>query len=155
MKNKKASEFFAPDTFVFWIIYGIVLALVAVFFVIKVNKIGSSQSQIYEKIETYFLIQRFYSSRECFIQDQSHSLIDLDKFTQDTLHNCYKVSDGSMPAFKIRLVSTDTNFDKTIKTSNWNINFGAEERKSPRDRLVTSQNKIYNGVVTIEIQNAQ
>jgi len=158
MKFKKkamASEMFAPDTIMFWIIYGIVLGFVAIYFVIGISKLGYNQAQIHENLESFFLKQRFLKSANCFASERENigiNVLDFDKFNEERLENCYR-SDASIPAFNLVLQSSDTNIDKAIKTANWNPNRVLEQRESPRNILVLYQGKIYNGVMVIEIQN--
>lgn len=146
---------FAPDTIMFWIIYGVVLGFVAIYFVIGISKLGYNQAQIHGNLESFFLKQRFFKSTNCFMTEREstgNNVIDFDKFNEERLGNCYR-SDASMPAFNLVLQSSNASIDKIIKTTNWNPNRVLEQRESPRNILVLYQGKIYNGVMIIEIQN--
>ncbi len=154
--KKKASEMFAPDTIMFWIIYGVVLGFVAIYFVIGISKLGYNQSQIHGNLESFFLKQRFLKSANCFMTEREitgNNALNFDKFNEEQLRTCYSVSDNSMPAFNLVLQSSDSKIDKSIKTANWNPSRALEQRESPRNVLLLYQGKIYNGEMIIEIQN--
>lgn len=158
--NKKASsEMWAPDTILFWIIYGIALAFVALFFVLTISKIGSEQAKINGNIESLNLMQRLFKSPDCFAYNKDDILkirvIDADKFNEEKLNSCYKITDNTVSAFRLTLASYTTNIHNIIQTKNWNDNREFEEKKTPKDVLVYSQGKLYNGEITIEIQNLQ
>ena len=157
--NKKgtASEMFAPDTIIFWLIFGVVLGFVAIFFVIIISKTGSEQARISENLEMLNLISRFLESPNCFIYDKDgvllNNVIDVDKFNDDRLSSCYKTIDNTFPAFRIILNSETAKISKTIKTKNWNDNRGTEMPLKPKNAALYSEGKIYNGEMTFEIQN--
>ena len=46
-KGTAASEMWAPDTILFWIIFGIVLGFVAVVFVLIISKSSAEKAKIY------------------------------------------------------------------------------------------------------------
>ena len=156
-KGTAAPEMREPDTIIFWIIFGIVLGFVAIFFVIIVSKAGSEQAQINGNIESLFLMQRFFKSPNCFAYLKENVLlsgaIDADKFFDERLNDCYKVDEKEIPAFRLTLSSDSAAIFKVIKTSNWNDNRPFEEKQAPKNVLVYSQGKPYNGDMTIEIQN--
>lgn len=158
-KKGTASEMWAPDTIIFWIIYGVVVGFVAVFFVILISKMGSEQAKINENLESLNLMQRFFTSPNCFVYSKGGlvlgRVIDVDKFREETINNCYLIDENIISAFKITLRSGAANFYKTIKTRNWNDNRESEEERAPRNIIIYSQNKFYNGEITIEIQNLQ
>ena len=156
-KGTAASEMWAPDTIIFWLIFGVVLGFVAIFFVLIVSKIGSDQAQVYNNVESFFLMQRFIKSSNCFafLKENiiSNGAIDADKFSEERLNDCYKFNEKAMPAFRLTLSSESANLFKIIKTGNWNDNRPFEQRKSPVNVLVYSGSKPYNGDITIETQN--
>ena len=156
-KGIAASEMWAPDTIIFWLIFGIVLGITAIFFILIVAKIGTNQAQISDNIESLFLMQRFFKSSSCFAYLKENVLlngaIDADKFSEERLNDCYKVNEKTMPAFRLTLSLDSATIFKTIKTSNWNDNRPSEEKEAPKNVIVYFQEKPYNGDITIEIQN--
>ena len=154
-KKGTASEMWAPDTIIFWVIFGIMLGLTAVFFIIVVSKFGSGQATIQGNVESLNLMQRFFKLPSCFAYDKEVLIraIDADKFNEQQLNSCYVVNSKGLPAFKLNLKSEKGGVDKTAKTSNWNDNIGYEERKAPQNMLVYSNGKLYNGELIIEMQN--
>ena len=156
MKNKKANENFGIDSVFFYIITGVAIGFVAIFFVISMSKYSSTQATIPSGIEKDFLIERFLKSEKCFVSSKffgARNIIDVSKFTQESIDNCYPYSKEKIPAFQLQLISGDLMFDKRIKTFNWNDNRDISERKPPRTLFVDSNSKTSNGVMIIEIQN--
>lgn len=160
-KRGMASEMFAPDTIIFWLIFGVILGFVAMFFVLIVSKAGSEQARINENLESLNLVQRFFKSPECFIYSKEGismtRVIDAGKFTEENLNRCYKINENLFPAFRITLSSDSAKISKSIKTNNWNDNRESEERywKTQRDIFVYSQDRLYKGSILIDIQNVQ
>lgn len=158
--NKKAvaaSEMFAPDTIIFWIIFGVVLGFVTIIFVLLVSKSGAEKFKIYENLESLNLIQRFLKSPDCFIYLENGrtftNQIDFEKFSDERLNSCY-TSSKEMPAYKIILNSNIEDLNKVIKTKNWNDNRNYEERIS-KEVLIIRQNEIQKGNMEIEVQNVR
>ena len=156
-KGTAASEMWAPDTILFWIIFGIVLGFVAVVFVLIISKSSAEKAKIYENLESLYLMQRFFKSPDCFIYDKEgnirSSVIDFDKFNDERLNSCYKISGSILPAFRITLSSDVLRVSKSIKTSNWNDNRDYEEKITPKNIAIYYQNKMHKGKIEIEIQN--
>ena len=156
-KGTAASEMWAPDTILFWIIFGIVLGFVAIFFVVTISKIGFEQAKINENLESLFLMQRFLKSQDCFAYSKegtlSRAVIDADKFTEEMLSSCYIIAENTLPAFRLTLSLESAGISKAIKTKNWNDNRPFEEKKTPKNVVVHSGNKLQNGEILVEIQN--
>jgi len=95
-KKGTASEMWAPDTILFWIIYGVVVGFVAVFFVILVSKMGFEQAKINENLESLNLMQRFFTSPSCFVYSKEGLIlskaIDVDKFSEEVINSCYHIN---------------------------------------------------------------
>ena len=105
-KGTAASEMWAPDTIIFWLIFGVVLGFAAIFFVLIISKIGSEQAKINENIESLFLMERLLKSPDCFAYFKDGVLIksiDADKFTDEQLDSCYTINENTIPAFKLIL----------------------------------------------------
>ena len=157
-KKGTASELWAPDTILFWIVFGIVLGFVAIIFVLIVSKAGSEQAKINENLESLNLMQKFTKSTECFVYEKNEvvfqNTIDSGKFSQQTLDKCYLGNDKELPAFRLTLNSRTANILDIVKTANWNDNLQAEQKKQPKEILVYSQNKFHDGELIMEVQNA-
>lgn len=103
-------------------------------------------SYIPEGLEEYIFTQRFLNSKECFTyQDKDTSriypgIIDLEKFKQENLDNCYK-REGYMYAPEFRLIIND----KTIQTSDF-----ASNKKISKQILIFKDNKFENAELKIE-----
>lgn len=158
-KGAAASEMWAPDTILFWILYGVVVSFIGVYFLIIVSKISPEQIKMRGNVESFNLMQRFLKPANCFAYEEngvaSNKVIDYSKFSDDTLNSCYAISNDKFTAFRLTLDSLQVGLTKTIKTKNWNDNRRAESREYPKDILVYANNKLNNGELTIEIQNLQ
>lgn len=158
-RGTAASEMWAPDTILFWILFGIALGFSIIFFNITLAKDAAAQSKINENLESLNLMQRFFESPYCFIYNKEglllNNVIDIDKFTEERLNSCYKIADNTLPAFSITLNSETAKISKVIKTKNWNDNREFEDRMPPKEVQIHSGDKIQNGEMIIEIQNAR
>lgn len=156
-KGSAASEMWAPDTIVFWILYGLGLAFAAVYFVLILSKLGSEQTVIHENIDNLIFEQRFLKSQDCFLLNDDGvvrmGIVDSDKFNEQKLNSCYGQIMKAFPDFRLTLNSDFIKLTKTIKTTNWDDNKEFDERKAPIDVLTYYNNKLYNGELTIELQN--
>ena len=158
-KGTAASEMWAPDTIIFWIIFGIVLSLVAIVFVLIISKSGAEKAKIYENLESFNLMQRFLKSPNCFVFEKdeifSVGVIDYSTFNEQRLSSCYKTDQSTFPAFRLILSSDTGDIFKTIKTSNWNDNRNFEEKTTPKSVMIYSQDKSLKGKIEIEVQNVR
>lgn len=154
--KKGMSEFFPPDTVLFWIMFGIVLGFVSVALVLIVSKSGAEKAKIYENLESLNLMQRFLKSPDCFIYNREgtvlYNTIDYEKFNEQRMNSCYSTTKNSFPAFRITLSSDEGGLFSSINTDNWNDNRNFEE-KLKRNVMVFMQNKLQKGRMEIEIQN--
>ena len=154
--SKRATELWAADTFLWWIVFIIAVGFAAIGFSIFTYQIGSQQAQIRENLESYYLMQRFTKVSECFAYNPEGIIIpntiDLAIFTDSKLQTCYDSESAKMPAFKLTLIT-----DKTalIMTKNWNDKREAELTLASQPVLVYSGSKTSKGELKIEIQNLQ
>ncbi|HLC50421.1 MAG TPA: hypothetical protein VJI97_03250 [Candidatus Nanoarchaeia archaeon] len=154
--SKKASELWAADTFLWWIVFTIAVGFAAVGFSIFASQFGSGQAQIKENLESYYMMQRFTKSPDCFAYNPGGIIvpntIDAEKFTDSRLQTCYDSESAKMPAFRLTLTS-----DKSVvtMTKNWNGQRQSEVTLIPINVQVYSQGKISSGELKIEIQNLQ
>jgi len=156
-KGTAASEMWPADKILFWLIFGVALGFSIIYFNITLAKDAAAQSKINENIESLNLMQRFLESPDCFIYNKEglllNNVIDVDKFSEERLNNCYRIIDNTFPAFRITLNSKTAEISKVIKTKNWNDNREFEGEIAPKEIGVYSEDKIQNGEVVIEIQN--
>lgn len=159
-KKGTESEFWPADTLLFWLIFGIVLAFVAITFVFIISKSGAEKARIYYNLESLNIMQRFFKSQNCFVYEKEgitlYNVIDYNKFNEQRLNGCYawpNINQNIFLAFKINLKSDAANIANSIKTSNWNDNRPFEQKEFPRNVLIYADNKFQNGVMEIETQN--
>jgi hypothetical protein len=153
--SKKATELWAADTFLWWIVFIIAVGFAAIGFSIFTYQIGSQQAQIRENLESYYAMQRFIKSPECFAYNPEGIIvpnaIDSAKFTESILQKCYDSESAKMPAFRLTLTGMPT----PIMTKNWNDKRQSELELKPTSVSTYSKGKISDGELKIEIQNLQ
>ncbi|MBI2654706.1 hypothetical protein HYX02_07935 [Candidatus Woesearchaeota archaeon] len=159
MLGKKAaiaSQMFPPNKILFWLGYGVAVAILLIGFILVIQRFGSEQIKIRENLESFYLIQRFFKSPNCLIYSKEDimltGIIDLEKFNSEKLSSCYRIS-GDFPAFKMTLKSDGLTSPKTVKTPNWNENRESELKLPKKNVPFYSDNKLSNGVIEIEVQN--
>lgn len=136
-----------------YVILGIFLAITILFIAYFLPKSNAEISKIPEGLEDYLLAQRFFSSKSCFTYLEGRrlypSIIDINKFNQATLDSCYSESDSGIKAFRLTL--DYNNEKKVLSTKNWQ---GFLKRASTETIFVYDNDKIYEGKILIEIQDA-
>lgn len=160
MWNKRGTtdEMWAPDTFLFWIVFGLAMGLTATYFIILVDSQQSKLNVIPEEVETTTLIERFANSPHCFaFSDKKNNfvspgVIDIRKFTQTQLDLCTEHIEEFDPAFKLGLRSQAKNVNEKLQTKNWNDNRPVE-RRIPKTITIARNEETFNGELTIEVQN--
>ncbi len=94
MTNTKAQFDFTRKS-IYWMIAGFILTIVVVAYVFVLAGYNSKLTYVDPKLRAEFLSLRFVNNPDCFTyQDKetkitSTSIIDLTKFTQQQLYNCY------------------------------------------------------------------
>ena len=157
--QKKGQAFFPPSKLLFWIMYIIIAGVAAVTLTSIAFDLGSQQTRIRENLESLYLTQRFLKSPDCFTHSNgdvvARGVIDIKKFTDENLNKCYKIPPAAFPAFRLNLKSDTGQISSTIQTQNWNGNREPEIKMTPRNARILSNEKIQNGVMVVEIQNAR
>ncbi len=94
MKDKKAQ---APEKMMFYLGFGIIYTIAFFILIIMINSFISTSLEVPEDLEITVYSQRFINSPDCFtykdldIRRSYPGVIDLDKFTNETLRQCYVV----------------------------------------------------------------
>lgn len=163
IKGKKGSEseMWAPTDMPFWIISGVVLGFTAIIFFILVSSSGVESATIKGNLKSYFLIERLLSSKNCFAfyDDASGAthkgVLDYKKFNDLQLDNCMSGLASGDIAFRITLTSSESaaGLPKTIKSKNWNENRQIEKREGSKKVVISHNGNLFNGDVSIEMQN--
>jgi hypothetical protein len=112
LKSKKASENWMGDTFIFIILFSVVLGMAAMLFSIYFSQKGTRQSAIYENIDQLFLEQRI---KTCFYPKGE---IDASEFTQERLIDCFRHSEERTASFQLTLREENKN-PISISLPNW------------------------------------
>ena len=122
--KKKAAIAIESKT-LYWGISSIILALLALSLVITAMNFRAHILSTPEKLESSILSSRFLNSPQCFAYQDSVTqriyprLIDLNRFTDKTINNCYLSNTTKGYNFQLLLRNLETNQEQTIQTSEW------------------------------------
>lgn len=159
--NKRAM--YAADTAPFILVFGIVLNILMILFMIIVYSYASDTAEIPEGLERYAFVQRFSNSGECFAYtDGSRAypgILDWSKFSDesktDIMKRCFNVdqsgSEKKILSFRLTL-EIDENTKQSVTTPNWGSNFGLQEREA-KNVLVYHDSKLKPAKLYIEVWN--
>jgi len=153
-KNKKAT--IAGRKVLFYIIFAIIATITVMVLIEIIITDISEINRIPPRLEEYVIINRFLHSPECFAYKDDdigrvYPLIDWKRFTDGNLRYCYNADSGSVKGFKLSLTIENGKEERgPISTANWE---GFLRKKITKDVLVLKENDIYNGELTIAIQN--
>jgi hypothetical protein len=92
--NKKA-QFEAARKTIYWMIAGVVIAMVVLGFAITIATYKNKLSEVPEELDTKFIAFRFTNSEDCLTYQDPLSgrvipgMIDINKFTIEQLNKCY------------------------------------------------------------------
>ena len=141
---------------IFYTIFGFVAVIAFILLVWMVPSYKSELSTIPLNLENHLLIQRFLNSPLCFTpQDKDTNrfypgVIDLTKFNQENLDECYNAEDTKVKAYRLTL---DYNNQKiTINTKNWE---GVLKKAQTEHVFVYDEREIQRAELLIEMQNAK
>lgn len=141
---------------IFYTIFGFVAVIAFILLVWMVPSYKSELGTIPPNLENHLLIQRFLNSPFCFTyQDEDTNrfypgVIDLTRFNQDNLDECYNAENTEVKAFRLTL---DYNNEKiTINTNNWG---GFLKKTQTEHVFVYDEGEIQRAELLVEIQNAK
>ncbi len=162
MLNKKAM--YAADTAPFILVFGFVINILMILFMIIVYSYASDTAEIPEGLERYVFVQRFSNSGECFVySDDSRiypGILDWSKFSDENkdkvMKNCFNAaydpkSEKKIISFRLTL-EIDENTKRNVATPNWGLNFGLQEREA-KNVLVYHDSKLQQAKLYIEVWN--
>lgn len=139
----------------YWGIAGFMLSILVLGLVILLLTYNSQLTKIPPKLEVKILSSRFLYSQKCFayqdpVTDRIYPrLIDLTRFTNKTIAECY-ISDTTKDfQFQLKLKNLDTNKEYIIHTSEW-YNVPAFTFIEPV--LIKQNNTISNGQLLVFVQ---
>jgi len=122
--NRKAQFDIARKT-LYWGISGFILSILIVGLVILITTFKASAIEFNPKLEATVISQRFINNPGCFayqdpLTERVHPrLMDIDRFTQDTLDNCYQSNTTRDYQFQLTIRNLETNQEITIQTQEW------------------------------------
>lgn len=154
--NHKRAEI-AGQKFILYIGYSFLMTFSLIALVATISSISDRSNLVPENLEVRLLIERVFSSPECFAyQDfsgRAYDIIDFRKFNDDTLNNCIFIDHFPYDfLFELELFEgfEIENGDEDIfiaKTQDWRgIDF---EERFPQFVLVKHENKILPGRMII------
>jgi len=135
--------------------FAVALSLFAV--ILVYTTVDSQHTKILPQgdLENIILRQRFLNNPDCFIYTENEiqrpypGKIDLEKFTQERLNNCYSVgAESTIGCFKFRLIDLATGDDLgELETINWQtcslkLKKGFVEKTKPSYMLYLKDGKL-------------
>ena len=156
IKNKKAQ--IAGKKVLFYIIFAVVAATTAMILISITITDASEINRVPPGLEEYIIINRFLYSPDCFAYKdetigRAYPLIEWSNFTNNNLRYCYNLNSTIVKGFELTLTIKNEKKEKeekTILTANWE---GILRKKTVKRVLVLKDGKLYNGELTIGIQD--
>lgn len=179
MISKKAV---APEKMIFYLGFGVFYTIIFFILIILISSFISTSIAIPEDVELFIYSQRFLDSPNCFTYEDSDTgrsfagVIDINKFTNKTLKNCYYVfveedefgekkdSTTAPPdatsviipkhipqknlGFRLTLITED--IKRSIQTSNW---VGKTRKVIVKDIFIMQEDTMGMGKLSIELQD--
>lgn len=148
-KSKRGEkEFWAADTWIFYLISFFLLNLFVLGFLVVLNNDAAASTEIPKSLEE-FTIKNLLSG-SCFSYTDegilSSRIIDLIKFTSDNLDRCLK------PGKPHKLTLKFNSEEISITTQNWIKGRQATERFPIEEVLINNKNEISKSDLIIEVQ---
>ena len=107
--NKKAQFGVARKT-VYWTIIAVVITMIVIFFAFLLANYKNRLSEVPKELQAELISLRFVNAPECFAYQEPstgrilHSVIDIDKFTEEQMNQCYSTAgSGGIKTFNFRL----------------------------------------------------
>ena len=118
LKNKRGEEgFWAADTWPFYLIFGIILNVVFLIFLLGINSNAEAKTKIPDGLEEISVNIGFLFSEDCFLYSDNGIIrayeLDFNKFNEFNLNNC---AGDKQP---IKLTLKLGNKEKVIKTNHY------------------------------------
>lgn len=152
--NKKSQ--ISGRKILFYAIVSFMSAIIIFFMIFFINYKRSEIADIPIGVEDYLISYRFLNSPMCFAFEDKESkrsypqVIDIEKFTEQNLNNCYSAKGTNVKAFRLTLsYGTDK---KTIATSNWQ---GFIKSGKTIQAFVYDKNQLQKAELFIEIQDVK
>jgi len=164
--SKKASGYILGKKPIYFIITLICLTISFLMFSYAISKEVSSTAYIPNNLEANILINRLLNSPYCFAyQDEETGrayprIIDLEKFNEKNLEDCYSTEDSNLKSFKLTLKSPELNIppegnsdEKKNKNFVLTQNWGASRyTQTSQYVLIHYKENFYRGKVLIAMQ---
>ena len=147
----KKAQFDVARKTIFWMIAGIAISVMVVFFAFIVGGYKSKLAAVPAEVKAEFISLRFTNIAGCFAyKDEAEAvhpgIVDMDKFTQEQMLRCYKTeSEKGYRDFNFRLELNG----KSITTNNY---FKVDHFKIERSVLVKEGENIIPSLLTIYVQ---
>ena len=152
--NKKGAEAVGSYS-VFLIIAAIALAIIALVTAMFFFSYKSDFTKTNPVLESTMISARFYNQKECFayqdtISERTYSkIIDTNKFTKQTLDNCYFTEDTKQYHFKLTLKNLDTGKDTVLQTLGY---YNVPKFTLKQDVLIKQGDELSKGHLLIVVQ---
>lgn len=153
-KNRKATENWAPDTMIFFILFVIAIGLSTIALLVIIDSFIIKNLEIPKNVEETLLIERFYNSPDCFAyadgNGRVHSkTIDWSKFNEANRMEKCLASRNYNHRFRLEIESVLGK--KTIASSDWVEAKNLDVLK--KEVFVYNGNDVNQGKLSIFIKN--
>ena len=145
----KKAQFDVARKTIFWMIAGIAISVMVVFFAFIVGGYKSKLAAVPAEVKAEFISLRFTNIAECFAYTDvvvHPGIVDMDKFTPEQMLKCYKTeSERGYRDFNFRLELNG----KVVTTNNY---FKVDHFKIERKVLVKEGENTIPGLLTIYVR---
>jgi len=156
MSNK--AQFDSAVKTVYWIIAGFVIVTVVLVFAITLAGYKDRLTAVPPELKAELTSFRFTNNADCFALQETNTgktmagIIDLKKFNQSVLDNCYKTDDDVIGIRQMNFQLVLRNFDRSISTNNYK-NAYQDKLTIQKEVLVWSSNKMEKDTLLIYVQD--
>lgn len=154
VKSKKATENWAPDTMIFFILFVIAIGLSTIALLVIIDSFIIKNLEIHKNVEETLLMERFYNSPDCFAYADDNGrvhpkTVDWGKFNEiGRMEKCL-ASHNYKHRFKLEIESVLGK--KTIASQDWVETKNFELLK--KEVFVYNNNDVNQGKLSILVKN--
>jgi len=155
--NRKAQFDSAVKT-VYWTIAGFVIVIVILVFAITLAGYKDHLTAVPPELKAELTSFRFINNPDCFALQETNSgktmasIIDLKKFNQTVLDDCYKTDDDVIGIRQMNFQLVLRNFDRSLSTNNYKDAY-QDKLTLKEEVLVWSNNKMEKDILLIYVQD--
>ncbi len=155
--TRASSEFWAPYTMLFWILFGVLLSATTLVFMYLIASTSAQNVLVPKDFEERIIFDRLLSSPTCFAAEGKETknmplILDTSKITTNQLSLCFSSLPSVGKAYQFMIMQPEQKYSKTITTVNWQENRPISKQLSLGKVNMLIDKKMYEGEVSIGIQ---